>query len=187
MIEIRKATKSDIPFISAMILMALHIEKKDNERLYNHLSDLVEDEHTLYSWQRCRIAYDNNISVGLCLAYDAGDYHERRLRSFSMPCSDGKPVSEDNRSLLEQEDEAGEGEYYIDSLAVVKTHRHCGIGRLLMADAIENGKRQNLTPTLLVDPNNVNAVKLYSALGFCYSHDIFAFGQIYHKYINKGV
>lgn len=186
MITIRQACPPDIAFISSMILTALHIDASDNERLYHHLIDLVEDDHTLYSWHRCRIACKDGQNVGLCLAYDAKDYHERRIRSFSMPCSDGKPVSADDKSLLEQEDEAGEGEYYIDSLAVVETCRGQGIGRLLLQDAIDRGIRLGLHPTLLVDPDNASAVKLYSSLGFSYSRDMFAFGQIYHKYAYKG-
>lgn len=185
MTTIRQAAISDIPFISSMILMALHIDGSDNERLYHNLTDLVNDDNTLYSWHRCRIACVDNISAGLCLAYDAYDYHQRRIRSFSMPCSDGRPVSEDNQSLLEQEDEAGEGEFYIDSLAVLKEYRHHGVGRMLMNDAIERGKVLNLTPTLLVDPTNDNAVRLYSSLGFYYSHNVFVFGQFFHKYVYK--
>lgn len=182
MITLRKARKSDDTFIARMVLAALHIDENSDTRLCRHIKDLVEDEGTLYSWHRCIIATDDDESVGMCLAYDAADYHERRLRSFTMPCSDGKSVAEDNTSLLEQEDEAGEGEYYIDSVAVVASHRRGGIGRTLMADAIAKGKALQLRPTLLVDPANTNAVKLYTSLGFRYERDIFAFGQIYHKY-----
>ena len=146
------------------------------------MNNLVEDDGTLYSWHRCCIAMDGTENVGLCLAYDAKDYHERRIRSFSMKCSEGLSVSEYDPSLMEQEDEAGEGEYYIDSLAVVESHRHYGIGRKLMNYAITTGKGLNLRPTLLVDPDNTGAVKLYTSLGFRYERKIFAFGKFYDKY-----
>ncbi len=183
MITIREAHKEDACFIASMVLAALHIDEHDDARLFHHMIDLVEDEGTLYFWQRCHIATDEGVPVGLCLAYDGKDYHERRLRSFSMPCSDGKPVSENNESLLQQADETGEGEYYIDSLAVVSSCRGKGIGRQLLVHAIAQAKEKGLRPTLLVDPANTSALRLYTSMGFKYGYGQFAFGMTYHKYI----
>ena len=182
MITLRKGTVQDAPFIATMVMMALHIDKTENQDLYHRMVEIVEDDYTLYSWHRCCIAMDNDVCVGLCLAYDAEDYHERRARTFSMKCRDGKSFGDENHALLEQEDEAGEGEYYIDSLAVVASHRRHGIGRMLLSHAITEAGKQNLRPTLLVDPDNPNAIKLYSSLGFEYKKDSFVFGQVYHKY-----
>lgn len=182
MITIRPATKDDAAFIAQMVMMALHIDHTHETKMYRHLTHITAMNDTLYAWQRCSIACDGDICIGLCLAYDAVDYHERRLHTFSLPAEDGSTFADNEPSLLEQEDEAGAGEYYIDSLAVSASHRKQGIGKLLLQHAIEEGKKQKLTPTLLVDPDNTNAVKLYSSLGFHYERDIFAFGQIYHKY-----
>ena len=182
MITIRKGKTTDAPFIASMIMQALHIEKEHNTELYQHIIEFAEREDTLCSWHRCYIATNNNVCVGLCLAYDAKDYHTRRVKTFTMKCRDGKSVSQYNKSLLEQEDEAGEGEYYIDSLAVVSSYRGHGIGKQLLSHAVKEADNLGLRPTLLVDPANTNAIKLYTALGFKYEHEQFAFGQIYHKY-----
>ncbi len=186
MITIRPACRQDAAFVAKMILAALHIDSPD-DALARRMLDLVLDDDTLYSWYRAFLAVDMAVSpdgnpVGLCLAYDAADYHERRLHAFTMKCSDGHSVAEDNPTLLEQADEAGRGEYYIDSFAVLTDYRGRGIGRLLLAHAIEQAKEKGLQPTLLVDPDNLPAVKLYAAMGFRYSHAQFAFGQLYHKY-----
>lgn len=182
MITLRKGTIEDVPFIAQMIMAALHLDYKADDRLYRQIIKLVKDDGTLYSWPRCVIAVDGKICAGLCLAYDGKDYHERKMRSFAMPYDDGGTLGDEDPSLLEQEDEAGEGEFYIDSLAVTQEYRRHGIGRQLMLDAIKKGQELGLSPTLLVDPENPNAIKLYTSLGFRYKCDIFAFGQIYHKY-----
>lgn len=182
MITLRDGKKEDAPFIAKMIMAALHIDFNKEEKMYQHVIKAVEDENTLYSWNRCVVAIDDEECVGLCLAYNAKDYHERRIHTFTMPFDDGKSFADNDPTLLEQEDEASEGEYYIDSLAVTTNHRKQGIGRTLLQHAIIKGKELRLTPTLLVDPNNINAVKLYSSLCFHYERDIFAFGQTYHKY-----
>lgn len=182
MITLRDGKKEDAPFIAKMIMTALHIDFHKEAKMLQHVSKAVEDENTLYFWNRCVVATDDEEYVGLCLAYDAKDYHERRIHTFTMPFDDGKSFADNDPSLLKQEDEASDGEYYIDSLAVATNHRKQGIGRTLLQHAIITGKNLRLTPTLLVDPDNTNAVKLYSSLGFHYEHDIFAFGQTYHKY-----
>lgn len=182
MITLRKGTIEDAPFIAQMVMTALHLDYESDDRLYRQIIKLVKDEKTLYSWHRCVIATEGKECAGLCLAYDGKDYHERKIRSFTMPYDDGGTLGEEDSSLLEQEDEAGEGEFYIDSLAVAAKYRKHGIGKQLMLDAISRGKELGLLPTLLVDPENSNAIKLYTSLGFHYKRDMFAFGQIYHKY-----
>lgn len=192
MVELRTATAEDSEFIAKMILVALHIEIKGNDKFLSHMKELVEDEGTLYHWSRCIIAVSTNpvnsnresSLIGLCLAYDGVDYHARRLRSFSFVCSDGEPVANGNSTaLLEQPDESGVGEWYVDSLAVIPEYRGKGIGRLLVADAVERGKAKGLKPTILVDPDNTPAVKLYESVGFVYKEQMFVFGQIYNKMI----
>ncbi len=194
-ISIRQAQKDDVRFIARMILAALHIEEDANSKLAQRMAELVADDGTLYSWQRCFIAEhtpsdgdgsDNDTAiktpVGLCLAYDAADYHERRMRAFTMKCSDGTSVSDDNQALLEQEDEAGAGEYYIDSLAVTPECRGKGVGTILLNHAIDKATALGLHPTLLVDPDNPPAVNLYTSLGFRFLREQMAFGVVYHKY-----
>lgn len=185
MIELRKATIEDCEFIAKMVMMALHITEEDNERLYNHMVELVRDRKTLYYWERCIIAIDddcNNKPVGMCLAYDGVDYPERREYSFSFVCTDGKLLSENNSDLLCQPDEAGWGEMYVDSLAILPEYRGKGIGRMLLMDALKRSVKLALMPTILVDPNNESALKLYKSVGFEFGEEMRVFGVNYHKY-----
>lgn len=202
MITLRKATCEDSEFIARMVMMALHITEEENPRLYNHMVELVKDEKTLYHWSRAVIAMDATINtkntsiigstlsqerqgslpIGLCLAYDGIDYHERRVYSFSFVCKDRKPVSENNAELLAQPDESEAGEMYVDSLAVIPEYRGKGIGRMLLMDALKRAEDMALTPTILVNPNNTPAVKLYRSVGFEYGEEMRVFGEDYHKY-----
>ncbi len=207
---IRPARREDTQFIARMILAALHIEEDDNSILARRMEEFVLADNTLYSWTRCHVAVetmatetedmrtktaldDSNremcpeeIPAGLCLAYDGVDYHERRMNTFTMKCSDGMSVADSAPSLLTQEDETGAGEYYVDSLAVVPAYRGHGVGRLLLGHAIRQGVALGLHPTLLVDPDNAPAVKLYTSLGFRFHHEQYAFGVMYHKYRYQG-
>lgn len=197
MIRIRKARKEDCSFIARMVMMALHITIEDNERLYCHMVELVEDEHTLYHWSRAMIAEetgdstegcmssvrdDDALPVGLCLAYDGADYHERRVYSFSFVCADGKPVSENNGELLAQPDESEGGEFYVDSLAVIPEQRGKGIGKMMLCEALRRASMLGLTPSILVDPNNAPALNLYKSVGFVFEEEMRVFGENYHKY-----
>lgn len=85
--------------------------------------------------------------------------------------------------LAHAEDETCKGEFYIDSLAVLPEYRRMGIGRQLMKAQMEYGLRKGLRhQTLLVDPENPKAQRLYESLGFRYESDCYAFGQTYWKW-----
>ena len=177
--RIRKATSADAEFIAKMVIMALHMEKEgeEGERLLRHITELVMDEGSLYHWSRA-VVIDG---IGACVAYDGTDYHPRRVRSFSFVCSDGLPVVEDNSSLLAQPDETQAGEYYIDSLAIMPEYRGKGYGSLFLQHAIKQGIDIGLIPSLLVDPTNTGAVRLYSSLGFEGESTLHVFGTDFMK------
>lgn len=196
MIEIRNAKIEDVPFIAKMVMMALHITEEENPRLYHAMVELVRDEKSLYYWERAIIAVTpkgvqkQNASatiaekegpVGMILAYDGADYHERRMYSFSYKCEDGGPVSEDVEALLAQPDETGEGEWYVDSLAVAPEAQGRGVGKQLLLHSLERARKALLTPTILVDPDNAPAMRLYTSVGFRYKEEMFCFGANYHK------
>ena len=77
------------------------------------------------------------------------------------------------------EDETVAGEYYIDSLAVAPTQRGKGVGAALLAQGVAQAAQLGLRPTLLVDPDNPGARRLYEAGGFRESGAVTAFGQTY--------
>ena len=179
-IEIRPATLNDCLFVARCIGMALHIDLEE-ERLPG-VASICAREDVLYSYRHALIAWEGETLVGLCLAYDGNNYHEIRLRTFALFAALDDD-EEDDMDLEHAEDETQAGEYYIDSLAVLPEYRRRGIARQLMQAQIERGRQLGFMHfTLLVDPVNPDAQRLYAQLGFRYESDCYAFGQTYWKW-----
>ena len=180
----RWATKADAPFIAWGVCCALHTHP--SEKLLQYIANEVcsREADILYSYRNALLALVEDRPVGLCLCYDGEGYHERRLRTFAL--FDQSPVDdtesdEPDMDLENAEDETQAGEYYIDSLAVLPEYRGRGIARQLMLKQIEHARSLGLPSTLLVDPANPPALRLYESLGFQYHSDCYAFGMIYTK------
>lgn len=187
-ITFRWATKADTPFIAWGFCCALHTHPSQ-EKL-NFFAQVCTREDILYSYRNALLAFDGDRPVGLCLCYDGDGYHERRLRTFALMSQSDKDTAynadEDeemqNMDLENAEDETQAGEYYIDSLAVLPEYRGRGIARRLMQEQIRHAAELGLPiATLLVDPDNPSALKLYESLGFRYHSDCYAFGMIFKK------
>lgn len=182
-LTIRPATIDDSQFVAHCVCMALHHEPAPAE--LPGIAAICSREDVLYSYKNALIAYINEEPVGLCLAYDGAGYHDIRIRTFAAFAA-LHPDEEDEMDLANAEDETCDGEFYIDSLAVLPQHRRQGIGRQLMLAQMERGRNLGLTrQTLLVDPDNPSAQQLYAALGFCHESECYAFGQIYWKWVNQ--
>lgn len=181
-IEIRPATVADSHFVARCVCMALHHELSEDE--LPGVAAICAREDVLYSYRHALIGWLDGQPVGLCLAYDGDGYHEIRLRTFAAFATLHADDDEDDGLDLENaEDETRQGEFYIDSLAVLPEYRRRGYGRLLMQAQMQRGLEMGLPhQTLLVDPDNPNAQKLYQQLGFSYESDCYAFGQIYWKW-----
>lgn len=180
MIEIRHAQVADASFVARCVCMALHHELSDDE--LPGVAAICAREDVLYSYRHALIAWLGDEPVGLCLAYDGDGYHDIRVRTFAAFTA-LHPDDEDDMDLENAEDETCQGEYYIDSLAVLPPYRRHGYARQLMQAQIALGRQlghQHIT--LLVDPENSEAQRLYESLGFRYESDCYAFGQIYWKW-----
>lgn len=172
---LRNANINDAKFIATMVMMALHYDIENNGKMWRNMHIIAGKDDTLYSWKNSCIAEIGGKPVGLCLAYDGRNYHEMRERTFSL----FKNVSYD---IMQQKDETGEGEYYIDSFAVCPEYRNAGIGTALLNHAKKIASEMGLIPTLLVNPTNIIAKSLYSKMGFHYQSEIFAFGTNHEKW-----
>lgn len=173
----RPATVEDASFIARQVLEALHWEmyvlplKPEKQEAWEKLTPVCGQEGTLYSYRHCTIAQMGEKPVGLVVAYDGKEYRDLRLRTFrQLSCLAGTDVEN-------MEDEAGCGEWYIDSVAIVPEVRGRGIGRLLLQKAISAAQEQGLCATLLVDPDNEKAHRLYETMGFQIVGKIKAFNQ----------
>lgn len=182
-ISIAPATIHDAAFVARCVCMALHHEPSEQE--LPGIAGICSRTDVLYSYRHALIAWDGDRPVGLCLAYPGEGYHDIRVRTFEAFAS-LHPDQDDEMDLANAEDETAAGEYYIDSLAVLPQYRRRGIGRLLMQAQIERGRLAGYSRhTLLVDPANPSAQRLYTSLGFVHEGDCYAFGQIYWKWVLK--
>lgn len=183
-LTLRWATQADAPFIAWGVCCALHTHPSDSLLKYIATEICSRGTEILYSYRNTLLAEIDGQPVGLCLCYDGQGYHERRLRTFALFEQAPAEASEEeapDMDLEHAEDETQAGEYYIDSLAVLPEYRGHGIARQLMQAQIEYGQQRGLLPTLLVDPDNPPALRLYESLGFRYHSDCYAFGMIYTK------
>lgn len=172
---IKEARKEDAMFVAWGVCTALHSEMSEEQ--LKPIAGICSREDVLYSYRHALIAWVDGKPAGLCLAYNGEGYHEIRLRTFALF------QVNDSMDLENAEDETCAGEYYIDSLAVKPEYRRQGIARKLMEAQIKRGLEKGLAHiTLLVDPENPNAQKLYKELGFEYLEDCYAFGQVFWKW-----
>lgn len=124
-------------------------------------AEMARREDTQYSHRNALVALDADGEVaGICLAYDGG-----RLDELRQPFLDRASVAF-GIDTAEVDDETQPGEYYIDTLAVRRSHRGRGIGRQLLLAAAERGRAAGMTPGLLVDKRNPRARALYESAGF---------------------
>lgn len=179
---IRQATSLDSEFIAQCLFTAFLIDLdgfQENERdsYISSMAEICRREDTFYSWRNTVIAEYDGKRAGAMIAYDAKTYAEMRIATLPRLAKFMKPIWGENFEMMD--DEAGEGEYYLDTLAVVPEFRHQGIATQLLKYSINIAKELNLTPTLAVDPENPEAMKLYGTLGFSEQKRMVIFGEEY--------
>lgn len=175
-IHFRPAGPEDALFIARGFHTAMLYEDVPEERILLFAEKICTRDDVLYSWKNTLLACDGDTPVGMLTAYDGRFYPTLRATTMQL-------IKELLGTVFEgMEDEASCGEYYLDSLAVIKDHRGRGIGRMLLQKGIEEGQRLGLKTTLAVDPVNERAQRLYHSLGFEQVGELFIFGHTYYKY-----
>lgn len=175
-ITFRQATVDDALFIARGFHIAMLMEDAEEERVQIFANKICTREDVLYSAPNTIIAEVNGKPAGMITSYEGIMYHEMRIKTMAL-------VKEHlGIEFPDMEDEAQEGEYYLDSLAVWPEYRGKGIGRRLLQKAIDTGLSKGLVVTLAVDPINERAQQLYRSLGFCDMCNLFIFGHTYWKW-----
>lgn len=172
---LRRATIADVEFIARGFHMAMLYENTPDEQIRQMAEVICRREDVLYSWRNTLIAEVDGQPAGMITAYDGQYYRDWRRKTFELAAQVW------SNTFPDMEDEAVEGEYYLDSLAVWPAFRGRGIGRELLKAAIAEGKRLGLKVTLAVDPVNERAERLYRSLGFSPAGSLFIFGHTYYK------
>lgn len=174
-ISFRNATVDDALFISRGFHTAMLLDGATEEQISCFAQNICVREDVLYSWRNTIIAEVDGKRAGMLTAYDGRNYHDMRVRTMAL-------VKQHlGVEFPGMEDETVPGEYYLDSLAVLPEYRGRGIGRKLLQQGIEKGNALCLDVTLVVDPVNSKARKLYTSLGFSHSGTLFLFGHDYEK------
>lgn len=174
-IKLRQATPQDALFIATGFHMAMLYNNTTQERLQNFAKAICSRYDVLYSWKNTTIAVLEGKPVGMLTSYDGKNYKQMRKTTMRL-VKDHFGIT-----FPDMEDEATEGEYYIDSLAIMSDYRKKGIGKRLLKHAIGLGLAKNLCVTLAVDPKNDRAQQLYKSIGFSLTGEVYIFGHNYLK------
>lgn len=174
-IQIEKAQEHQALAIARLIMQAMNYDccrnfmgagytLDDFERV---MTGLVLMDNSQYSYQNTIVAIDDNGGfAGMCVSYDGARLMELR-KAFVEAMK-----TNFNRDYSGMKAETGEGELYIDSIAVNETHRGNGVATRLLKAAVRKAKDLGLPAAgLLVDKGNPKAEKLYRRIGFDYVED----------------
>lgn len=170
----RQATLADAPFVALVMMEAVGYDLMERGEMPRE--DLVEtclSTETLYSYLNATIFEIDGKPVGGLISYEGKGYHEVKVATFTpiMHRLDFNP--------LEMDDETREGEYYLDSAAVLPEFRGRGIGRKIIEHGVEIARGKGLLPVLACDPDNTGAHALYESLGFKDDGTMYIFAHTY--------
>lgn len=183
--HIRPATREEAPFLARCVCEGIGFEIFEHETAFNTqvaagLEPLAAREDTLYSYRHAMVAEVEGNVVGALISYPGAQYHQMRTVTFREI-----PAFKD-WDMEAMCDEAGVGEYYLDTLAVLPSYRRHGIGAALMRERIAWAEQHcpELKISLLVDPDNHNGQRIYTRLGFVVTdRHVVAFDHLYWKMI----
>ena len=163
-IIVRVATQEDAALIAKAVAMAIG----DEEALRDYcgddylavLSEVARREDTQYSWRYALIAMVDGVEAGAIVGYNGAQLQELRNGTFAVL-----------RKLIGRTptiaDETEAGEYYLDSVAVLPEYRGVGVGQALISALCDKAFADGHERVgLIVDFDNPQAEKLYTALGF---------------------
>lgn len=172
-ITIRDAGKEDVEIVAWTVLTALDMDTDEMEKFIKSCSK----DDSIYSWRNAIVATLDGTAVGCLIAYEGSRYKELRDKSWLQLWDDM-----DSEYLKTIEDEAVDGEFYLDSMAILPEYRGRSIGRELMAYAIEKGKALGCgCATLLVDVHKPRLEAYYQAMGFEQYGEMEYFGHDYKR------
>ena len=172
-IEIRDAKKEDVEIVAWTVLTALDMNCDDMDKFIKSCSE----EDTIYSWRNSIVATVDGKTVGCLIAYEGSRYKELRNKSWLQLWDDM-----DSEYLKTIEAETVDGEFYLDSMAILPAYRGCSIGRMLLMYAVEKGRNLGcICSTLLVDVNKPRLEAYYKSIGFEQYGEMEFFGHYYKR------
>lgn len=175
--DLRPATFSDSPFVAWTVLAAIGMDNP-SEKLLDGVTEMCRREDVLYSWRNTLIAEVSGRVVGALICYDGIRYRQMREVTFPLIAQ----ASGNDFSSMEMETQ--EGEFYLDSMAVLPEYRRRGVATALLKAGVAQARSLNIPQAaMVVSPENPDAQRLYESLGFRFSRDMFLFGENYRKMV----
>lgn len=163
-IIIRPATIDDAETIALAVALAIADEEAVRDYCGDEpravLTEISRADHTQYSWRSALVAESEGRTVGAVVGYDGAKLKELREGTFDvLRRMVGRVPNIPN--------ETEEGEYYLDSVAVIHEFRGLGIGAKLVEAFCDMAFSEGAERVgLIVEAENANASKLYRSLGF---------------------
>lgn len=174
MITIKKASSSDIYFLSELIEIASNQNWPDDYRK-KVAEEVCLREDVTYSWKNGLIAYtEEGEPAGGVFAYEGKVYDECFERTV-LAFNPGREKERFDRETNTQE-------FHFESLAVLPKYRRRGIATALINEVkklYEASNRKRLT--LAVETDNQAAITLYQKLGFVDMYNITTVGLTCRK------
>ena len=172
-IEIRDARIEDVEIVAWTVLTALDLETDDMDRFIKTCTD----ESTMYSWKNAIIAFVDGKAAGCLIAYEGRRYMEMRDRTWHALWDN---IDLDYLKKVEQETQ--EGDYYLDSMAILPKYRGYNIGKLLLERGINKSKELGCeTTSLIVSCQKPRLEAYYRSVGFTQFGEMEFFGHYYKK------
>lgn len=173
---LRDAVEDDVRFVADCVLASVDLYDFVNESIEKDIAlNVCGMDDTLYSYRNARIATVDGKAVGCLVSYDGAIYDESRAKTFQI-------FKDAGREMTDTGTETQEGEYYLDSMAILPEYRGFGIGHILLTDGIEKAKEKGIKSVgLIVEKSKPELQKYYSILGFKPVFEMRAFGDVYIK------
>ncbi len=161
----------------------------DMKKALSNMAVLFNTPNNRFSKEYSTIIEKDSVAVGQIIAYPADQLAElnggviKLLRkSFDGPA--------DELALLENQiihsEEAFDGEYYIDNLAVMPAFRGQGVGKELIKHAEEQGKAKGYRKiSIIAEDKNEQAYNIYKALGYVHDCDLTVMGHNFRHMVKN--
>lgn len=181
-IILRDATQDDAHFIAQVVLAAVGACDFVHEASeMPGIEAVCNMQDTLYSYLNARIAEKDGKSIACLVSYPGDNYAVARAATFERALT----INHSN-PLPKSDMETGEGEYYLDSLAVIPEYRGNGLGKTMLRDGIEKARLMGYdTVSLIVECDHPRLRDYYASLGFVPEKEMTFLGEAYLRMVLK--
>ena len=162
-LTIRKATINDVKLIAYAVGNAIGEDVMPTfcgNNWMNTIAEVATLENSQYSYRNALIAEVDGRVAGAVVGYNGAMLLPLRNGTFAI-------IEKHLGTSPNMEPETSNGEFYLDSIAVFREFRGCGIGRNLIFALCKKALAEGHEKLgLLVDFDNPAAENLYTSIGF---------------------